>query len=238
MKLKHITFTGIGIDTDIEELKQIQREYPIVEFGVLLSKNWKENGQRYFDPSELYRLRFTGLNLSCHVCGSIARDAIKDKWEPLYELTRGMLGIFNRCQLNVAYEQPTEETPSVRPPLDLNELIIQQRCANRMELFNTIRNRNGMSVLLDPSGGRGIQALMAPPGIIGLKTGYAGGFDHNNVKDKLICLFCNEYVGDFWIDMESSVRTDDKFDLNKVRRILEICTPIIKKYKNYERERA
>ena len=79
---------------------------------------------------------------------------------------------------------------------------------------------------------------MAPPGIIGLKTGYAGGFDHNNVKDKLICLFCNEYVGDFWIDMESSVRTDDKFDLNKVRRILEICTPIIKKYKNYERERA
>jgi hypothetical protein len=41
----------------------------------------------------------------------------------------------------------------------------------------------------------------------------------------------NEQVGDFWIDMESGVRTDDWFDIDKVRRVLEICEPIINKYK-------
>ena len=30
--------------------------------------------------------------------------------------------------------------------------------------------------------------------------------------------------------MESGVRTDDWFDLDKVRRVLEICEPIIKEY--------
>ena len=74
--LKHITFTGIGVDTDLKELKAIQDEYPFVEWGVLISKNWQENGPRFFDPSQLHILRYSGLNLSCHLCGFIARDWI------------------------------------------------------------------------------------------------------------------------------------------------------------------
>lgn len=34
MKLKHITFTGIDAKTDIQDLIDIQHEFPIVEFGV------------------------------------------------------------------------------------------------------------------------------------------------------------------------------------------------------------
>ena len=34
--------------------------------------------------------------------------------------------------------------------------------------------------------------------------------------------------GEFWIDMESGVRTDDWFDLDKVRRVLAICNEVIR----------
>ena len=40
MKLKHITFTGIDARTDLQELQDIQRQYPLAEFGVLTSYHW------------------------------------------------------------------------------------------------------------------------------------------------------------------------------------------------------
>lgn len=44
-------------------------------------------------------------------------------------------------------------------------------------------------------------------------------------------------VGDFWIDMETGVRTDDWLDLDKVEKVLKICDPIIKEHeKNYKRK--
>lgn len=42
--LRHITFTGVDAKTDINALYQIQKEFPIVEWGILVSKNWRENG--------------------------------------------------------------------------------------------------------------------------------------------------------------------------------------------------
>ena len=56
----------------------------------------------------------------------------------------------------------------------------------------------------------------------------AGGFNPENVADKLRYLLTNDEVGDFWIDMESGVRTDDWFDLDKVRRVLAICNEVIR----------
>ena len=84
-------------------------------------------------------------------------------------------------------------------------------------------------MLLDASGGEGIETSLVA--FAGKKIGYAGGINADNVADKLTFLMENEQVGDFWIDMESGVRTDDWFDTDKVRRVLEICEPIINKYK-------
>lgn len=60
------------------------------------------------------------------------------------------------------------------------------------------------------------------------KVGYAGGFNPDNVAEKLSFLMENSQVGDFWIDMESGVRTDDWFDTDKVRRVLRICKEVIR----------
>lgn len=224
--LRQITFTGIGVETDLKVLKEIQDEYPLVEWGVLLSKNWQENGPRFFDPSQLNTLRWQGLNLSCHLCGSAARAIVSENWEPAFEVTRGMFGLFQRCQVNISMEQPNDKTQYMRPPIDLSELIIQQKSAGAMNIFNAIKNRTKMSVLLDASGGRGIDTPVKPLNIPGLKVGYAGGLNPDNVGEKLEYLLEN-VEGEFWIDMESGVRTDDRFDIDKCVSVLQTCQKIM-----------
>lgn len=224
--LRQITFTGIGVETDLKVLKEIQDEYPLVEWGVLLSKNWQENGPRFFDPSQLNTLRWQGLNLSCHLCGSAARAIVSENWEPAFEVTRGMFGLFQRCQVNISMEQPNDKTQYMRPPIDLSELIIQQKSAGAMNIFNAIKNRTKMSVLLDSSGGRGIDTPVKPLNIPGLKVGYAGGLNPDNVGEKLEYLMEN-VEGEFWIDMESGVRTDDRFDIDKCVSVLQTCQKIM-----------
>lgn len=49
-ELTHITFTGVDEWTDIDQLVDIQRRYPKVEFGVLVSRKWQENNDRYMSP--------------------------------------------------------------------------------------------------------------------------------------------------------------------------------------------
>jgi phosphoribosylanthranilate isomerase len=54
-------------------------------------------------------------------------------------------------------------------------------------------------------------------------TGYAGGLNPDNLEEALINI--NKAVGDneIWIDTETGVRTDDKLDLEKVVKFLEIA---------------
>lgn len=56
MILTKVTFTGIDERTDLKRVKQLQKKYPFAEFGVLLSYDWKENGQRF--PKMKLRMRF------------------------------------------------------------------------------------------------------------------------------------------------------------------------------------
>ena len=49
-----------------------------------------------------------------------------------------------------------------------------------------------------------------------LLKGYADGISFDNIKEKVDFLESSPIVRNYWIDMESSVRTDDKFDIAKV----------------------
>ena len=87
-----------------------------------------------------------------------------------------------------------------------------------------------ITTLLDASGGRGvdtgIEVLKLPH-----KIGYAGGITPENVEEKLTFLMESDDVDSFWIDMETGVRTDDWFDLDKVENVLKTCTEVIERYK-------
>ena len=225
--LKHITFTGVDSRTDISELLRIRDKYPLVEFGVLLSEKWAENGNRYFNPDDFYKLTKLGLRLSGHLCGSLARGTVKDGFNKLEEFCGGYLEIFQRVQLNIApYRNIVDKISFDYVPQTLDEIIIQQRKPNDCELFMKSELPHYCSMLLDASGGRGIDTEVLTMKS-DYKIGYAGGFNPENTAKKLEYLLNDENVGDFWIDMESGVRTDDWFDTKKVEQVLESINHLI-----------
>jgi len=231
MRLQHITFTGIDAKTDIQDLIEIQREFPIAEFGVLTSYHWNENGNRYLNPAFLSNL-YAGngkLNLALHVCGSAAHDAAEGIWHYIDEHLFGSLKLFKRVQLNVSNRKDNPEYLWI-PPYVGQELIVQQRDADNLALYNNTCDiwqggDSRVSVLLDASGGQGIDTPLKVLPSRG-KVGYAGGFNPDNVAEKLSFLLQNVRMGEFWIDMESGVRTEDWFDTDKVRRVLAICKEV------------
>lgn len=227
MRLKHITFTGIDARTDLQELQAIQQQYPIAEFGVLTSYHWYENGNRYLNPQFLCNLRGQRLNLALHVCGRAASDAADGYWNSIDKHLIYCLGLFKRVQLNIANRADIPYRLASTPN-NHTEVIIQQRDIHDIEFYERSKWMN-TSILLDASGGQGINTPIEILKCDG-KIGYAGGINPDNVADKLTYLFENVHDGVFWIDMESGVRTDDWFDLDKVRRVLETCKPIIKEY--------
>lgn len=234
-KLQHITFTGIDARTNFKALCEIQREFPFVEFGVLTSYHWNENGNRYLDPKIINSLRGHDLNLSLHICGSAARDAALGKWADIDKLVLGNLDIFRRIQINIAERKDCP--PFCWIPLHIGqELIIQQRSGDDMSVYEaTIKHWcerekaediDPISVLLDASGGRGVDTPIKVLHSRG-KVGYAGGMNSENVGGKLSYLLEHKDAGDFWIDMESGVRTDDWFDTEKVIKVLWGCIQTI-----------
>ena len=228
MRLQHITFTGVDGKTDLGRLWEIQQEYPIAEFGVLVAKNWRENGNRYFNPSYLDSLD-RGLNLSAHLCGSIARAAIRGDLEPFLNWAGGGVVNFERCQINIATSSENPDTFVYNDDIAryFDEVILQQRSAKDCPLFMNSKISDHITVLLDASGGEGINTPLEPLNLPH-KIGYAGGFNADNVADKLSFLLQSEQVDTFWIDMESGVRTDDWFDLDKVVKLLQICDNVLK----------
>lgn len=246
-RLKHITFTGVDERTDIARLQELQKRFPMAEFGVLASYHWSKNGNRYPSPEFIPRLRGKGLRLSLHICGEAAHDAAmgrrlkinnehRDGWDKIDKLTRDSLDIFKRVQLNVSNRPDNPDFCWISPIIG-QELIIQQKSADDVGLWSSTYehwterpypHRDPISVLLDASGGRGLDTgikILPTDG----KVGYAGGFNPDNVAEKMSFLLENVTTGEFWIDMENGVRTDDWFDLDKVEKVLEICATVVKK---------
>lgn len=227
--IKQITFTGVDERTDLNRLYNIQQMYPLAEFGLLLSEKWKDNGNRYMDPELFHFLQPLDLNLSLHLCGRLARLALNKNWSPVLDILGDDFDMFKRCQLNVAKEKPSDSTTYLSIPESLDELIIQQKSFDNMHLFNTFPKDYGdrVSVLLDASGGNGIDTELVVKNVEGFKVGYAGGFNPDNVESKLKQIIEKDNGTPYWIDMETGVRTDDWFDLDKVENVLEKCYAIL-----------
>jgi hypothetical protein len=231
MKLTSITFTGIDERTDIDRVREISEKYPYVEWGVLLSYHWQENGNRYPNPALLEKLEYGGLRLSAHLCGQMARDVADGETRKMYETINWNFDIFRRCQLNTNVSARYQELRSMRPfDRMLNEVILQMNGGDSLDSFLRYCEKPLFHVayLLDASGGRGINTPIRVFDNKDIHIGYAGGINPENVGAKLKQLLDFYSYGSFWIDMESGVRTeDDWLDLDKVQQVLDVCAPLI-----------
>jgi hypothetical protein len=203
-KPEFITFTGVDAYTDVEGMRALDREYP-VEWGVLLSPSSQGKKTRYPNEETLHRIMESGLRLSAHLCGGYSRD-----------LMRGQMPIPPVALLDFERIQVNSKSPVVTYISTLQKLV-GARCIAQAQ-GPEFPEEDRIQWLFDASGGRGVSPDSWPPHP-GRLVGYAGGLSPENVEEVLKSINAS---GRYWIDMESGVRTNDQFDLEKCRRVCEL----------------
>jgi len=214
--LTNVMITGADDSICPWDLASLSKQYPFVEWGILFSAAL-EGCDRY--PTLKWIENFLAHELPCaaHICGQyvdgvVFRRSIEEVG--VVEVLRK----FDRFQLNYNGKRKPYMHDLIGPASMLwGKLIITQ--------FNKSNPRtdkhSGLHQLIaDSSGGRGVVTDCFPkmPEIFG--NGYAGGINPENLKEKLDQV---KQVGNrttYWIDMENGVRTDNKFDLDKVESVL------------------
>jgi len=234
MNIRVVTVTGADDSIRPEELVAIAKDYPFVEFGILLSK--KQQGSKRF-PSrnwweELYILgRNEKLNLSGHLCGEWVRQLCLGV-PSFFEDFGYTWKMFKRLQLNFHAEHHTVDEKDfsdlIRRYLRDVPIIFQMDGVNE-KIFFALVNRYGIVALplFDQSGGTGLLPGKWPKQY--QYCGYAGGLSPDNLQQELESI-SKVASGPIWIDAETLLRSenDKVFDLEKVRCFLEAAKPWVK----------
>ena len=230
-----VTITGADDSIDPIELIKLSEKFPFVEWGILFSKN-RQGSPRY--PSvdwidELSKLKTNGeVNFSAHICGDYTKDFFNGHFS--FEKNH-KLGLFKRVQLNFnssKYEYNLAYTFDIITRFPNIEFIFQYNKANEKMIGKFIGNKvKNISFLYDSSGGRGIAATQYLYPLEGYYTGYSGGLSPLNIEDCIKEINRVSIAQKIWIDMESGVRSnnDELFDLDKVKRCLEISGKYVNK---------
>ncbi len=222
MKLKYVSITGADDEVNIEDLNAISDQYPFVEWAILLLPE-QEGSSRFptIDWIKNFTKKYKGAHKAMHLCGDVFLGFVEN--DPgVLALMQG----FNRVQLNL-------EFGDVEGKYDLSALFAQIKAHPEFEFIIQYTDKNNgllsllhdipnHAVLFDESAGTGLSPKFWPAPLEGHFCGYAGGINPDNVAQNIDMIA--QAAGDYetWIDMESGVRTDDRFDLEKVRQVLKI----------------
>jgi|SRR5690606_2543935 len=203
-----VTITGADDNTDPNQLIELSKRFPFVEWGILHSYKRKGTSRYPSDPwiVRLMQSKSAETHLAIHACGLFAKEIMNGQCFPWG---------FARIQINgfdvkkISYLNPWG-----------GEYILQcgdMEKVQRVADFAAQHPDFLFSVLFDVSGGMGLMPSSWPRPLPGVRMGYAGGIGPSNVRDVLRDIGPVEPT---WIDMESGVRTDDQFDLEKVEEVL------------------
>lgn len=230
MIINKVTFTGADNKTDINALKQIQREFPFVEWGILIASN--EGRNRYPTEDFILNLKDKGLNLALHLCGKWSRQILSDGNTTL------KYDFFNRYQLNFNFSYGKFDLINYKNLIETNadkKFILQYNISNHATINKIISevNTSNTNILFDASGGRGTQIQEIKKPFDGIYTGYSGGLNTENIDTICNMIFNHaDETTKVWIDMETGVRTNDEFDLDKVYKVLQKVDRWIHKQKS------
>lgn len=199
-----VTLTGIDKETNLDAVARLAARYP-VEFGVLISPARTGVDNRYPTVDVIERFFDRGLPLALHVCGGFSKAIMEGE--------RPDMGVdparFRRVQIN-------HMTPNVDRVAEFAVYYGVRGIAQWRESVFPADDR--VDWLYDTSGGRGMQP-MTWPAYPHRFVGYAGGISENNITTIIDTIGAAD---NYWLDMESSLRTVDKFDDAVVERVLRL----------------
>ena len=227
MSLDRVSFVGVDKDTDVQQLLQFDSTY---EFGVLFSDSKNGTHQRYLSaPKSLAFLSWAkGKDIlsSLHLCGSSV-DRCLDKDPFLMEL----VSLAGRTQLNLNIKKYDDYDKLAKTILEVfqNHHVILQKNKSKTE-FNRIFSKElaknpevKVSFLHDGSGGFGREIAKVEKPDEKWYTGYAGGICPDNVL-KIVSMIneVNTENKPYYIDMESGIRENNVFSIEKCLQIKEL----------------
>ena len=243
MILDRVTITGADDSVSWAKLDDLSKEFPFVEWGILLSE--RNTGSPRFPSIPWLREALPELTrnrrqLSGHLCGRWVRDLLNG--DPIFPKKYPQTwASFSRVQLNF-HAEPSRAKAGFFELLRLwprKDFIFQLDGVNH-GIFEVALADPVISAfpLYDTSGGAGLLPGAWP--IHGyadpdnpewlLYCGYAGGLGPDNLEEQLRRIEDACSPGSrVWIDMERRVRSDDDsvLDLSKVRRVLEIASKVV-----------
>ena len=239
MALDCVTITGADDSTDPKELQALSKEFPFVEWAILVGSRAMNRFPSTEWISRLIQYRFDAnseMNLSLHLCGKPLRDVAFGR-----SMLAGTLGsnlyAFSRVQLNWHGERQGEHVGEnvldAFCKLDAGgwdpQLIFQLDGVND-NLWRPASRRFLCSGLFDRSHGAGVLPGEWPEAMVDIACGWAGGLGPQNLAEEIPKIAAKALpVRDYWIDMETHVRSEDDsiLDMAKVRHCLEICRPFV-----------
>lgn len=234
--LTTVTITGADDRTDPAALVALSKEYPFIEWGLLLSVSRlgtpRYPSRAWLTEFELVARETKAMRYAVHFCGQCTRDTLEGKTTWLDDIDPGRIQL-NGFKPTATFIEMAKRLLPARPTLSF---ILQARSTLQLAFSITTARQIGgaTSVLYDPSGGTG-QAPERWPNFVWLPygteggVGYAGGIGPANVESVLKTLHEPPDRGNFWIDMESRVRSDDnRLDLARVRSVLEVVARCMK----------
>lgn len=219
MTLPILTMTGIDAKTDPKWIKSMLRKYILksgysgLEFAILRSPK-VDQSPRYPNREVIKQLTShaqTG-DFAFHLCGRYARMVHDGEWAELCDIID--FNAVGRVQVNSVEADEKAILNLWRFSVHIGKSVVMQW---RGDVFPSAP---GIHLLQDRSGGRGIgETTWSTPDALCAKVktfiGYAGGLGPDNVDQALKDIVKASRGRRFWIDCESSLRTDDWFDQTK-----------------------
>lgn len=202
-----ITFTGVDRAELVSGMVELAAKYPI-EWGILLDPAQED---KFLFPGEDERKKLLSapLRFSAHVCGEPARDIACGR-HPELDL-KG----FSRLQLNHGSEGSDERQIS-----NAYNYCTRHGVRLALQCQGDFPRDTRADWLFDVSFGRGVRVTEWP--VVRHNhpfCGFSGGLSPTTIKESLAGFHS---VTDYWIDMESGVRTDGLLDLEKCEQVCRL----------------
>lgn len=231
MKLQTVTLTGADDSVNPAGLIALSKEFPFVEWGILMMGTSVKGINRF--PSTLWIKRLVeevdeSVQLCAHLCGIPVFETLI--YSDPFHLNSRLNPKFKRVQLNThgGSLRNLVKTPTFLKTIP-RQIIFQCDGVND-SLVNVWASEKLGVPLFDTSSGAGMLPRGGWPKIWeNTYCGYAGGLGPKNVVEELDKIGKVTDGMPFWIDMETRIRSkkDSHFDLDLCRQVLESVKPYI-----------